>query len=150
METTAFIISIVSAAFAVASSIFSFVTFRKNVVHDRKMHTLDAYNQLQEQVFDELIKYQPSEIKQIIEDKQSEKYKKLSVYCARVEHFCVGINQKIYDLDTFYELAHGFFDAEHGLLLPRVYPIIEKKSENTDVDYYKNFHKVLNDMKQKG
>ena len=149
MEITAFVISIVSIALAIISTVFSIVTYRQSVIHDRKMHTLEAYNTLQEQVFDELIKYQPSEIEQIVEDVKSEEYKMLGAYCARIEHFCVGLNEKIYDIDTFYELAHGFFDSEHGLLLPRIYPVISKKSENSDIDYYSNFHKVLNDMKDK-
>lgn len=64
---------------------------------------------------------------------------------ARIEHFCVGLNQKIYDFDTVYELAHGYFD---GSLKIRIKPILDKKQKNTAHDYYANIHGVLAKMEQ--
>lgn len=131
-------VDLITIAFSVIAAIFSLITYRKSVVHDRKQATLDAYNQLQEQALDHLNYYMPAAIKEIAKDRRSEEYKKLSAYVARIEHFCVGVNQKIYDRKTVYELAHGYFD---GGLKVRIEPIIERKNQ-FDHDYYANIHKV--------
>lgn len=65
---------------------------------------------------------------------RSDEYRKLSTLIARIEHFCVGIHQDIYDKDVLRELAGGFFD---GAIKSRIQPIIEKKNEN-GVNYYSN------------
>ena len=131
-------IDLITISFSVIAAIFSLITYRKSIVHDRQQATLDAYNQLQEQALDHLNYYMPAAIKEIAKDRRSEEYKKLSAYVARIEHFCVGVNQKIYDQKTVYELAHGYFD---GGLKTRIEPIIERKNQ-LDHDYYANIHKV--------
>ena len=50
---------------------------------------------------------------------------------------------KIYDFNTFYELAHGFFD---GRVKNRLEPMLESKQKSTD-NYYNNISKVLSQMK---
>lgn len=135
MET---ILSIIAIVISVISGVFALYTFFWTAARDRQRATLDAYNQLQEQALDHLNLYRPSNIKEIVKDRRSEDYKKLSAYVARIEHFCVGVNQKIYDQKTVYELAHGYFD---GGLKVRIEPIIERKNQ-FDHDYYANIHKV--------
>lgn len=135
MET---ILSIIAILISVISGGFALYTFFWTAARDRKQATLDAYNQLQEQALDHLNCYMPAAIKEIAKDRRSEEYKKLSAYVARIEHFCVGVNQKIYDRKTVYELAHGYFD---GGLKIRIEPIIERKNQ-FDHDYYANIHKV--------
>ena len=105
------ILAIVAIVISVISGLFSAFTYIKTMERDRKQATLDAYNGLQEQVFDRLNQYAPAEIREIAKDNLSNKYKEVSGLVARIEHFCVGVNQKIYDFDTVYELAHGYFDG---------------------------------------
>ena len=135
-------ISIASAVFALFSVVISWKIYKCTVIHDRKKDTLDAYNTLQEQVLDYINLYKPSQIKEIVKNDKSEEYKKLSGYVARIEHFCVGVNQKIYDCKVIYELAHGYFD---GGLKSRIDPIIEHKNRNGN-DYYMNIHRVYAKM----
>ena len=135
MET---ILSIIAIVISVISGGFALYTFFWTAARDRQQATLDAYNQLQEQALDYLNLYRPSNIKEIVKDRRSEEYKRLSAYVARIEHFCVGVNQKIYDQKTVYELADGYFD---GGLKVRIEPIIERKNQ-FDHDYYANIHKV--------
>ena len=104
MET---ILSIIAIVLSVISGGFSLYSFVWTARRDRKQATLDAYNQLQEQAFDKLNTYAPAAIREIAKDSKSEQYKTVSGYIARIEHFCVGVNQKIYDRKTVYELAHG-------------------------------------------
>lgn len=139
-------ISVIIAIAALGLSVISYIT---GVLHDRKQSTLDAYNQLQEQVLDKLNLYTLPQIKEILQNSKSEDYKILGCYVARVEHFCVGVNKKIYDKKTLYNLAHGYFD---GSFQNKINAIIAKRNKNPKEDYYKNTAKVLkwmNKMNQK-
>lgn len=149
MDIVSIIIAIVSAVVAVVSIVFSVISYRKTVIHNRKQATLDAYNRLQTEVFDNLNTYRPCEIQDIAEDPKSKDYKMISGYLARIEHFCVGINEKIYDEDTFYTLAHGYFDGNQ--LKKRIEPLLEAKnrSNTTNELFYKNIHIVLQKMDNK-
>ena len=136
MET---VLSAVAIVLSVISGGFSLYTFLWTARRDQKQATLDAYNRLQEQALDHLNYYRPSEIAEIAKNPRSPEYKKISAYIARIEHFCVGVNQKIYDSKTVYELAEGYLD---GAIKARIEPIIEKKNHFGPVDYYENIHAV--------
>ena len=139
METT---LSIAAFAVSLLSSAFALYTFIWTRQRDRKQATLEAYNRLQEQVLDHLNHYMPKDIEEIAKNVRSEEYKKISAYIARIEHFCVGVNQKIYDRAVVYELAHGYLN---GAIKNRITPIIEKKNRSGH-DYYANIHRLYDWM----
>lgn len=136
MET---VISIIALVLSVVSGVFAMATFWWTARRDRRQATLEAYNQLQEQALDHLNFYMPAAIREIAQNPRSEEYKKISAYVARIEHFCVGVNQRIYDQKTVYELAQDYLD---GAIKDRIEPIIEKKNRRTNEDYYENIHQV--------
>ena len=138
LENISFIASFIALA-------FSILTYIANIIHDRKRDTLAAFNVLQNEALDKLNQIRPAEIQEIARHPATEEYKLVSGYIARIEHFCAGINLKIYDRETVYELAHGYFDSE--MLSSRVDPIINKKHRNAIEDYYKNYHIVVEWMK---
>lgn len=140
MDTVSLVIAIISAVLAVASAGFSCFTYFRNVIHDRRRDTLDAYNTLQNEAFDKLNMMMPANIREIAENPRSDSYKTISGYVARIEHFCAGVNLGIYDRKTVYTLANGYLDKA---ILSRINPIIEKKHRNAEKDYYENIHKVL-------
>ena len=117
--------AVISGVIAIVSVCFSVFTYHSTVVHDRKQSTLDAYNRMQAEVFDMLNSYTVAEILDICKDTKSTEYKVLSGYLARIEHFCVGLNEKIYDDEVFYKLAHGYFDGH--ILYRRIEPILMSK-----------------------
>ena len=129
----------ITIAFSIIAATFSIITWRCSILHDRKQATLEAYNQLQEQALDHLYMYTPTAIQEISKHPRSEEYKQIGFYIARIEHFCVGVELKIYDQKTVYELAHGFLDSA---IKNRIMPIIERKSKG-EYDYYKNTRNVL-------
>lgn len=141
VDTVSLVIAIISAVLAVASAGFSCFTYFRNVIHDRRRDTLDAYNTLQNEAFDKLNTMKPANIREIADNPQSDAYKTVSGYIARIEHFCAGVNLGIYDRKTVYALAHGYLDG--NMILSRINPIIEKKHRNAEKDYYENIHKVL-------
>lgn len=138
-------VDLISIGFSLVAAAFSWITYRKSIVHDRQQATLDAYNQLQEQALDQLNYYVPTQVAEIAKDPRSEEYKKISAYIARIEHFCVGVNQKIYDRKTVYELAYGYLDSS---IKKRIEPIIDKKQLGASEDYYENIHAVLSWMEK--
>ena len=140
-DTVSLVIAIVSAVLAIASAGFSCFTYFRNVIHDRRRDTLDAYNTLQNEAFDKLNLMKPANIREIAENPRSDSYKTVSGYIARIEHFCASVNLGIYDRKTVYTLAHGYLDG--NMILSRINPIIEKKHRNAEKDYYENIHKVL-------
>ena len=135
-----------SLIFSLAAAGFSVFTYWSNIILDRKKATLEAYNLLQEQALDKLQVYMPRQLREIAADRKSEDYKLLSSYAARVEHFAVGVNQKIYDLDTVYELSHGFLD---GSIRTRIEIIIDGKSTNFNEEFYQNLKLLYKKMDEK-
>lgn len=146
MET---ILSIIAIVISVVSGGFSLYSFVWTARRDRKQATLEAYNRLQTEVFDNLNTYRPDEIRNICADNESADYKKVSGYLARIEHFCVGLNQGIYDKNTFYALSHGYFDGHQ--IRKRIEPVIENKnsSKNSKEQFYDDTLSVLRWMEKK-
>ena len=114
METILSIAAILISVFSLAITLYTFIWTARR---DRKQATLDAYNTLQNEVFDKLNLFKPSDIREIANHPTSKEYKKLSALIARIEHFCVGVNTNIYDKDTVYLLTHGYLDGEMLLLI---------------------------------
>ena len=143
------ILSLIAIVISLISGCYAAYTFVWTNTRDRKQATLEAYNRLQSEVFDNLNLYRPSEIVLICGDNKSEKYKLLSGYVARIEHFCVGLNSGIYDKNTFYALSHGYFDGDQ--IKNRIMPLIENKnvSQCSNELFYNDILSVLVWMEQK-
>ena len=140
------ILDVISIGFSLCAAGFSVFTYWSNIIHDRRKATLDAYNLLQEQALDKLYMYMPKQLREIVGNRRSEEYKLVSSYVARVEHFAVGVNQNIYDLDTVYELSHGFLD---GSIRTRIEILIERKEEGFAEEFYCNIKTLLKKMDDK-
>lgn len=140
META---LSIIAIFLSVISGGFALYSFAWTAQRDRKQATLDAYNLLQKQALDHLNYYMPAQIAEIANNPRSDEYKKISTYIARIEHFCVGVNKKIYDKETVYALAHDYLD---GGIKVRIEPVINRKNQYKDIDYYENIHQFYNWM----
>lgn len=126
---------------------FGIFTYYSDVRRQRKKETLKAYAEMEEEVFNPLIRWAPQDIRDACEYKEGNGYKELSGYLARIELFSLGLEEKIYDFDTFYSISSGFFDGKK--LSTRLYPLIEVKNTNPDKDYFQNLHRVWNKMDQR-
>ena len=143
MDVATFIISIVSIILAIISAIHSFFVYNQTVKHDKKQATLDSFNVLQEQVLDKINLYSNLKVKEIAEDARSKEYKELTIFMARIEHFSVGVNSDIYDVDIVKRLAGKHFCALYDKLLP----MIEKKRKiNKSDKHYDEFEKLINEL----
>ena len=137
------ILSVIAIVLSVISGGFALYTFYWTARRDRRQATLEAYNKLQRQALDHLNYYRTEQIYEITNDPRSEEYKKISTYIARIEHFCVGVNQKIYDPETVYALSEGYLD---GTIKKRIEPMIQCKNSYGNRDYYENIHAVFDWM----
>lgn len=131
----------VTVLISIVSLCFSLFTWYRALIHDRKKDTLDAFNVLQQQALDPLQSYTRARIREIAEDSRSEEYRIISTYLARIEHFCVGVEQKVYDQRTVWELSEGFLNRG---VYEKLKPIIEHK--NQQKNYYRNFLAVVEKM----
>lgn len=131
----------VTLTLSIVSLCFSLFTWYRALIHDRKKDTLDAFNVLQQQALDPLQSYTRARIREIAEDSRSEEYRIVSTYLARIEHFCVGVEQKVYDQRIVWELSEGFLNRG---VYEKLKPIIEHK--NQQKNYYRNFLAVVEKM----
>jgi len=131
----------VTLTLSIVSLCFSLFTWYRALIHDRKKDTLDAFNVLQQQALDPLQSYTRARIREIAGDARSEEYRIVSTYLARIEHFCVGVEQKVYDQRTVWELSEGFLNRG---VYEKLKPIIEHK--NQQKNYYRNFLAVVEKM----
>ena len=143
------IANIVATVLGLCAAIFGVYTYFNDRKRNRKKDTLESYDVLQKETFNQLNTWFPSEIKQFVEDKKSNEYKELSGYLANIDRFCIGINEGIYDFDTFYELSHGYFDDDRGLLKPRIIPLLESKIGYSKENYFNNIYDVWNKMEKR-
>ena len=137
--------TILPIVLSLVSFCFSIFTYIKAVRHDRKQDTLDSFNRLQNEVFDPLNLMKPPKLREIAKDPQSDEYKRVSGYLARIEHFCVGVDRNIYDKKVVYDLAHGYLDGQQ--IKSRINPFLERKNQGGD--YYTFIPKVLQWMEKR-
>lgn len=118
-------LSAAAVLLSVISGIYSVIVHFSELRRERRQATLDAFNLLQNEVLDQLNLYRKSKIKEISEDPTAEDYKKISSLLARLEHFAVGVNEKIYDFKTVRCLAGRYLIG----LYTKIEPMIEKKRQ---------------------
>lgn len=127
--------------------IFSVITFLFNAIHEKKKDTLDAFSALQSNALDGLYYYTKGQIKEISKSSnRAVEYKELSLYLSRIEHFCVGIRNGVYNKKIVNKLA-----GKHLVpLYDKLTPLIEAKRRVPDAgDTYKNFEEVVRPWKEK-
>ena len=112
-----------SAIFAAYALVQTKKAADKSLIRERKEATIKAVNLMQNEVFDEMLKYKASDVKKASEDTSSADYKMFSTYLARCDHFAIGIEESIYDYAVLKKLAGGFIWP----LYQKFVPLIEKK-----------------------
>ena len=162
-------ISIMAIVLSLASIVVSVVIYHKGVKREQKQATLDAINVLQVQVFDNLNQYRLSDIREIADawarlvgsrkgaeagrveltaedERLIDEYKVVSGYLARIEHFALGVNTGIYDVETAERAATSYLTMLYRVKLK---PIIqEKHSGPGDTEYYAEFRKLVQNMEK--
>ena len=136
------VVSNIANIMTTASVILAVLFYFKDKKRSNKLATLEAYDRLQRDVFDELNQWKPQDVREAMSNHSSEEYVQLSVMLARIEHFCAGIQHRIFDFEIFRDISKGYFGNQRGKLYGRILPILEEKTDGADSDYYKNLIEV--------
>ena len=145
---------IISLVAAVVASVGLFHTvFTQKAIQKKKIKrsTVEAFNKLQNEVLDKLAPLDSKNANVIAENRKNNEefwqaYVDYKTLISRLEHFSVGVKEKVYDLDVLDELA-----GEHLIfLLPKIKPIIDAANERCDVPkYYQNYISLVENLKSK-
>ena len=137
-------LTVISVTFAGIQLYRTRKTQEKKLSREKQKDTLEAFNKLQSQVFDELNKYTKTDFAEIAKTPREKDYKEKTVLIARCEHFAVGIKREIYDFETFRELGGKHF----YYLFEKVLPIIEKARKiSNDENLYSAFEELYIKLK---
>ena len=143
----------VSAVSAALSAIISLIALtvsinnqKKIKAEEKKQLTIEAFNQLQEQVLDKLASVDRENAELIVENRYKgndfkQAYNDYKTLIARLEHFAIGVNEGVYDFDIVNKLA-----GEHLVFLyPKIEPIIDEANKSSaDNKYYQEYRKLCN------
>lgn len=133
-------ISVASMIVSVVSVGVSIAIYCYGIRREKKQATLDAFNILQEKVFDRLNYYRKYDVDEIADDVHSSDYKDISGLLARCAHFAVGVNSGIYDFNTVRRLAGRYIIS----LYYKLEPLIEKKRKlNKSERHYEELEKLV-------
>lgn len=110
----------------------------------RKKDTLDAYNDLQENVFDELNQIRAKH-PELSPDRNTDYRKSVMSSLARIERFSVGVNSGIYDIKVLKRCGGNYFIRMYMFL---EVIIDDKRSEKNDLggNHYHEFESVKNKL----
>lgn len=141
---TSDVIALSALLLSVFSMIGSAIVYISGLRRERRTATLNAFNVLQEQVLDHLNLYTRKRVEEISASPRSEEYKLLSGYLARLEHFAVGINTGIYDVQVVKRLAGWYLCG----LQDKIDPLIQEKRQlNRTAKHYDELEAMLNQMR---
>lgn len=149
METITKLLGVLTAFIGVVTGVFGVFTYFRDSRRRKRTETIEAYRTLQNEVFNKLNDWKDSDaVAAAVETADNVGYAELNISLARIEHFCVGLNRGIYDFETFYQMAHGYFDYKLQALLE---PLLDKKLNTFEggEDYYNNLHRVWKRMKKR-
>lgn len=141
---------VLSIIIAVISAVFSIVTYIKTVQYEKRKATIEAFNSLQNEVLDKFVCVSNGNAKIIIENLDNEQCKEAyddqRALIARLEHFAVGVNKHIYDLNVVNELAGVHLVS----LYQKIKPIIDEVNRNEQEPiHYCHFTKLVGDLTKK-
>lgn len=156
-EIVSNVTSLVSAIASVIATVFAAVELSRSRKaneeikdRERKEATINAYNNLQNQVLDKLVSFSAEEIEDLVENIDRDEFKKIymdyKTLIARCEHFAVGINENIYDFEVLYELS-----GEHLIYLyKKVKPIIHYARKNcvNSIPFHE-FEEMINNLEKR-
>ncbi|MBO4384807.1 MAG: hypothetical protein J5854_05250 [Clostridia bacterium] len=142
------VFGIFAAFVGMLSVAFGVVTYFRDSRRNTCMETMAAYKKLQDEVLSKLNGWRRDQIEDAVETADSVGYEELGVCLAKIEHFCVGLNRGVYDFETFYQLAHGYFDSPEGIT-DKLEPLLRERIGFADEDYYNNLHKVWARMNER-
>lgn len=141
---------IASTMVATLSAVISIVTYVNTSQFEKRKITIEAVNLLQNEVLDKFVAINKKNAKIIVENLDNEKcreaYNDYRTLIARVDHFAVAVNKRIYNLRIVNILV-----GKHIIYLyEKVIPIINEANKNEKSNRnYCNFEKLVKKLNRK-
>ena len=148
---------IVALCLSIAAFAFSLIQFYMERTRNRSEATIHAFDELEDSVFGTL-DYQKMNIERTLtfhvmdaestvkstgENPLNKEWEQLTVYLARIEHFAVGVNSRVYDIGILRRMGKTYLKTQWNKLLP----IIEqKRRENNTTVIYSEFERMIKSL----
>lgn len=135
MEQMSILISIVAI-------IISIITFQVTFRFERKKATIEAYNDLQADLYT-FYEYPEGEIETFVDESGTAEYKMLSTSLAQIEIFATGVYSGAYDKKLALQLSNGYLNKTLG---SKINYLLELKLEHCGKEYYPYTRKNMNEL----
>ena len=145
VEVIAAVGAAVSAIVAAIALVYSVRTQNKIKVQEQKVQTMEAFNRLQREVLDKMNEVDKKFIESALVNNDKNEISKYSAYLARIEHFAVGVNSDIYDLQVVRRLGGQYMIGIYNKLIPLI-EFKRKRGRNTNL--YNEFERMIKNLKE--
>lgn len=115
---------------------------RKEEKRKAQQDTIEAYKALLDEALLPIDKATPSIVESYCKDRKAATFKDFRAAMMKVESFCIGLNEGIYDFDVFYKLAVDYFNNDRG----SIKPTMKKFMELIGPEYYSNIQTIWKRM----
>ena len=140
------IISVLSLMLSTAALILSLLQFRSERMRTVRFDTITAFDVLDEKVFRNA---EYHEIRDQLNDHElyqlQDFQRKARKHLAYIEHFCLSVNLKMYDIVTLYKLAGSLFMRQYDVWEPYIQSV-RTRTGNDRV--YKEFEQTVKKIRQ--
>lgn len=144
------LVDLLAFAIAVAAFVLSAIQFINDNSRQKCESTLNAYNDLQDDVFTNLnvllSEYETKKTSVASLTTGEKDWEDITGYLAKIERFSVGINSKIYSIKVLNRLGGGYFIRLYNELNPI---IIKKREANISKgNHYNEFEVTVKKLKK--
>ena len=137
-------IASIITAMAAFGALFNSIRIQKQTAIENKQRiTIEAFNRLQDKVLDKLVSFNNIDACILLDDKDynpkvKDAYDGCRTLIAKCEHFAVGVNNDVYDID----LVNSLGGMHLVYLYNKILPIIEN-ARQYDENSYIEFEKLV-------
>ena len=136
-------------AFAALGALINSIRIQKQTAKENKQRlTIEAFNRLQDQVLDKMVSFNNCDACILLDDKYydpkvKDAYDGCRTMIAKCEHFAVGVNNNVYDID----LVNSLGGMHLVYLYDNFLPIIENARLYDETSYIE-FEKMVNKLER--
>lgn len=140
----------ISIILALLSALFAAFTYVQTAHHEKKKATIEDFNRLQNEVLDKFVCVEVENAEFTVENMDQcdvkKSYDDQRALIARLEHFSVGVKEKIYNFKVVDKLA-----GRHLIeLYEKIEPIIDEANKDAEKqENYSNFKWLVEKLKHK-
>lgn len=133
-----------SIIISIVSLSLSILTFVTNQINNKRNKTVDEFSKLRSDVLDKLDALSLDDIDGAYKDNDTSKKSEIRNYMAKLEAFCVLVNNKYLDFNLFKKMNNSFINSTNMILK---YKRVLHNMRKTNQGYYCNLSKAIGKLK---